>query len=174
MKTLTLEAAPTNSKSPRSVPQHTRELQNVCAESVPMSSPSDADSGRLEPMHVANATGQSQPPRPLKPLRFALGMLLTGFGMAIILLIGIRLIEVRLTGGDVAMPFVAVGVLIGVILLGGGFAIMASSSSGFDEDEFDRLAEAGNISVSAPRHDKSWPSPGTDEPAIFTQTRRPA
>ena len=171
MKTLTFEAHPTNSKSPRSAPQHTCELQNLRAESVPMSSPSDADSGRMEPVYTAIPADHSQPPRPLKPLRFAFGMLLTGFGMALILLIGIRLIEVRLTGGDVAMPIVAVGVLIGVILLGGGFAIMASSSSGFDEDEFDRLAEAGNISVSAPRHDKSWPSPDTDEPAIFTQTR---
>ena len=174
MNNLILEADPTNSESPRSARQHSSELQNLSADSAPMSSQSDADSGRMEPVYTAIPADHSQPPRPLKPIRFAFGMLLTGFGMAIILLIGIRLIEVHLTGGDVSMPFVAVGVLIGVILLGGGFAIMASSSSGFDEDEFDRLAEAGNISVSAPRHDKSWSSPDTDEPAIFTQTRRRA
>ena len=101
-------------------------------------------------------------------------MLLTGCGMAMILLIGIRLIEVRLTGGGLVMPLVVVGWLTGVILLGSGFAIMASSSSGFDEDEFDRLAEAGNISAFETLDDNSSPSQDTDEPAIVTQKRRPA
>ena len=174
MNNLILEADPTSNESPRSARQHSSELQNLSADSAPMSFQSDADSGRMEPVYTAIPADHSQSPRPLKPLRFALGMLLTGCGIAIILLIGIRLIEVRLTGGDVSMPFAAVGVLIGVILLGGGFAIMASSSSGFDEDEFDRLADAGNIFVSAPRHDKSWPSPDTEEPELLTQTRRPA
>ena len=174
MNNLILEANPTNNETTRSARQHIRELQNLRAESAPMSSQSDTDSGRMEPVYTAIAADQLQPPRPLKPLRFAFGMLLTGCGMAMILLIGIRLIEVRLTGGDVSMPFVAVGVLIGVILLGGGFGIMASSSSGFDEDEFDRLAEAGNISVSGTLHDNSSSSQDTDERAIVTQTRRRA
>jgi hypothetical protein len=42
---------------------------------------------------------------------------------------------------------VAGSVLTGVILLGGGFGLMATASSGFDEQEFDRLARAGNISA---------------------------
>ena len=33
------------------------------------------------------------------------------------------------------------------MLVGGGFGVMATSSSGFDEAEFDRLATAGNISA---------------------------
>ena len=174
MNNLILEANPTNNETTRSARQHIRELQNLRAESAPMSSQSDTDSGRMEPVYTAIAADQLQPPRPLKPLRFAFGMLLTGCGMAMILLIGIRLIEVRLTGGDVSMPFVAVGVLIGVILLGGGFGIMASSSSGFDEDEFDRLAEAGNISASEDLQDKFSPTEEATESTLVTQTRRPA
>ena len=168
------EAIPTNTESPRTAQQHRSEWHNLRVESAAMSSPTDTDSGRLEPVYTAVEIGQSQPPRPLKPLRFAVGMLLTGCGMAMILLIGIRLIEVRLTGGDLVMPLVVVGVLTGVILLGSGFALMASSSSGFDEDEFDRLAEAGNISAFETLDDNSSPSQDTDEPAIVTQTRRPA
>ena len=64
----------------------------------------------------------------LRPLRFATGLCLTTFGMGMVLL-------------------VAGSGLTGVTLLGGGFGLMATASSGFDEQEFDRLARAGNISA---------------------------
>ncbi len=92
--------------------------------------------------------------RKFKPARFAMGLLCTTCGMAMILGIGIRVIEMRQLGDDLAMPVVAVCVIIGIVLLCGGFGIMTTSSSGFDEAEFDRLAAAGNISaVSNARRD---------------------
>ena len=172
--TITLDEAPTRIASPASAPEHSVELPNPQTESAGVSSLPDADSGRLEPLFTAVTANQRQPPRALKPLRFAFGMLLTGCGMSMILLIGIRMIEVRLIGGDFAMPLVAMGALTGVMLLGGGFGIMATSSSGFDEGEFDRLAEAGNISALETLQDKFVPVQDNDEPIVVMQTRRRA
>ena len=83
----------------------------------------------------------------LRPLRFATGLCLTTFGMGMVLFVGVRMLEVQQVGGDFALLLVAGSVLTGVTLLGGGFGLMATASSGFDEQEFDRLARAGNISA---------------------------
>lgn len=85
--------------------------------------------------------------RKLRPLRFATGLCLTTFGMGMVLFVGIRMLEVQQIGGNFALLVVAGSVLTGVMLLGGGFGLMATASSGFDEQEFDRLARAGNISA---------------------------
>jgi hypothetical protein len=67
--------------------------------------------------------------------------------MGMVLFVGVRMLEVQQVGGDFALLIVAGSVLTGVALLGGGFGLMATASSGFDEQEFDRLARAGNISA---------------------------
>jgi hypothetical protein len=85
--------------------------------------------------------------RKFQPLRFAMGLLCTASGATLILGVGFRVIEMRNVGGDFTMPLIGICVLLGVMLLGGGFGVMATSSSGFDEAEFDRLATAGNISA---------------------------
>lgn len=85
--------------------------------------------------------------RRFQPRRFAVGFCCTTSGVALILGVGLRVIEMQEVSNDFAMPLVAVCILTGVMLLGGGFGVMATSSSGFDEAEFDRLAEAGNISA---------------------------
>ena len=94
-----------------------------------------------------------------QPLRFAVGLCCTSSGVAIILGVGLRVVEMHDISNDFAMPLVAVCILTGVMLLGGGFGVMATSSSGFDEAEFDRLATAGNISSvdQSDRNDKSAP-----------------
>ena len=84
-----------------------------------------------------------------QPLRFVVGLSCTSSGVAIILGVGLRVVEMHDISNDFAMPLVAVCVLTGVMLLGGGFGVMATSSSGFDEAEFDRLATAGNISAAS-------------------------
>jgi hypothetical protein len=91
----------------------------------------------------------------LRPLKFATGLCLTTFGMGIVLFVGVRMLEVQQIGGDFALLIVAGSVLTGVTLLGGGFGLMASASSGFDEQEFDRLARAGNISAVGLSADKN-------------------
>ena len=96
---------------------------------------------------AARTQPASQPIRKFQPLRFAMGLLSTTSGVALILGVALRVFELRDISGDFAMPLNGICVLIGVMMLGGGFGIMATSSSGFDEDEFDRLATAGNISA---------------------------
>ncbi len=94
--------------------------------------------------------------RKFQPLRFAMGLLCTASGVTMILGIGFRVLESRNIGGDFTMPLIGICGLLGVMLLGAGFGVMATSSSGFDEAEFDRLATAGNISaVSQSERDNS-------------------
>jgi hypothetical protein len=71
--------------------------------------------------------------------RFVAGLLLSAGGMIIILLIAVSLTSVRHLSSDVALPVVALAVIFGVMCLGGGFGLMATASSGYDEQEFDRL-----------------------------------
>ncbi len=85
--------------------------------------------------------------RKFQPLRFATGLLCTAAGVALILGAGLRVIEVQNAGAGITLPLIGICVLVGVMLVGGGFGVMATSSSGFDEAEFDRLATAGNISA---------------------------
>ena len=85
--------------------------------------------------------------RKFQPLRFATGLLCTAAGVALILGAGLRVIEVQNAGAGITLPLSGICVLVGVMLVGGGFGVMATSSSGFDEAEFDRLATAGNISA---------------------------
>ena len=85
--------------------------------------------------------------RKFQPRRFALGLLVTASGVALILGVGLCAIEMQNIGNDFTMPLIGICLLIAVMLLVGGFGVMATSSSGFDEDEFDRLATAGNISA---------------------------
>lgn len=114
---------------------------------------SDCPSSNFD-VTVDIASNVSTAVRKFRPLRFAIGLLCTAFGMAMILGIGGRVIEMRQFGEDAAMPLVTVCVVVGVMSVGGGFGIMATSSSGFDEAEFDRLAAAGNISsVTVDPHD---------------------
>ena len=94
-----------------------------------------------------------------QPQRFAIGLLSTATGVALILGVGLRIIEMR-NIGDFTMPLIGICVLIGLMLLSGGFGVMATSSSGFDEEEFERLAAAGNISAVC----KSARSDGSDSP----------
>lgn len=96
-----------------------------------------------------NLTGNSAEKltRQFQPVRFAIGLMCTASGVALILGIGLRIIEIQNVNRDVSTPLIAICVLTGVILLSGGFGVMATSSSGFDDAEFDRLAAADNISA---------------------------
>ena len=114
-------------------------------------------SGDLIAMEPAVANTPESAPRLLEPIRkfrairFAVGMLSTAGGAALILGVGVFVDEIRDAGGDFTLPLVGILALVGVMLLGGGFGVMATSSSGFDEEEFERLATAGNISAVAVR-----------------------
>jgi hypothetical protein len=85
--------------------------------------------------------------RAMRPLRFAMGAMISATGMGMILSVAFGMFQIRKFGGDMSLLIVGFVVLLGVMFLGGGFGVMATSSAGFDESEFDRLSTAGNLSA---------------------------
>lgn len=129
------------------IQDNTENLVSTDVESIAFAS---AASVAMEPAigETPESAPQDQAPiRMFRAFRFVVGMLSTAGGAALILGIGVFVDEIRDAGGDFTLPLVGILALVGVMLLGGGFGVMATSSSGFDEDEFDRLATAGNISA---------------------------
>jgi hypothetical protein len=140
---------PTMNNSPGSSTSARAEVQPRKTDAV---SHGNSGNASLTPITSAHAVMSEVPAetRRMQPLQFACGVLVTTAGMGLILLIGIKTLEVSQIAGDFALGLVAVGILTGVTLLGGGFGLMATASGGFDEREFDQLIEAGNISAVAP------------------------
>lgn len=85
--------------------------------------------------------------RTMQPVRFAMGLMISAAGIGMILSVALGMFQIRKFGGDMSLLIVAFVVLLGVMFLGGGFGVMATSSAGFDESEFDRLSSAGNLSA---------------------------
>ena len=78
--------------------------------------------------------------RKLQLGRFVIGLLLSSIGISSILLVGINLVQISRARNELVLPLVGGSVVAGIMLLGGGFGLMATSAAGFDEEEFDRLA----------------------------------
>lgn len=129
--------------------------------------PNKAAAGQSTTSRMTDTASTTRQIRKFQPLRFAWGLLSTTAGVALILSVALRVFELQDVSGDFVMPLNGMCVLIGVMLLGGGFGIMATSSSGFDEDEFDRLAEAGNISAASPtkRRDSDFEDERESQPS---------
>ncbi len=85
--------------------------------------------------------------RSMRPIRFAMGAMVSATGIGMILSVAFGMFQIRKFGGDMSLLIVGFVVLLGVMFLGGGFGVMATSSAGFDESEFDRLSSAGNLSA---------------------------
>lgn len=83
--------------------------------------------------------------RAMRPVRFAMGAMISATGVGMILSVAFGMFQIRKFGGDMSLLIVGFVVLLGVMFLGGGFGVMATSSAGFDESEFDRLSIAGNL-----------------------------
>lgn len=91
----------------------------------------------------------TRPPSDLKTMdkgRFFFGMLLSSAGVGLLLLVAVGTVQQLGAGGRFSLPVVAVTAIAGVMMLGGGFGVMATASAGLDDGEFERLMEAGNIS----------------------------
>lgn len=84
--------------------------------------------------------------RKFRPMRFAVGLTLTTISVSLILWIAIRMLDVHHLGGRFALALVAVVVMSSVMMLGAGFALMATAAADFDDSEFERLIRSGNIS----------------------------
>lgn len=78
-------------------------------------------------------------------MRFSLGLVLTGLGVATIVAVGLNSISVQQVGSEVALPAIALVVLSGIMLLGGGFGLMATSASGLSPEAFPSMFAAESI-----------------------------
>lgn len=103
-------------------------------------------SALMEPLTTTDHRA-SVPRRKFRPLRFMVGLTLTTAGVSLILWIAIRMLDVHYLGGRFALALVAIVVMSSVMMLGGGFGLMATAAAGFDDHEFDRLIRSGNISA---------------------------
>lgn len=79
--------------------------------------------------------------------RFAFGMLLSAAGIATLLFIAAGALQQSGIAEQFSMPVVACTAILAIMMLGGGFGLMATAAAGFDDGEFERLMEAGNISA---------------------------
>ena len=79
------------------------------------------------------------PSRPMQKGRFLFGMLLSASGLASMLIVAAGALQTAGMNGRLSLPAVAILMVLGLMLLGGGFGIMATSAGTFDDDEFNRL-----------------------------------
>jgi|GEM_PF-4582529 len=90
------------------------------------------------------------PPNAIRAMdkgRFASGLLLSSVGIGCLLMIAVGTLQQSDIAERFSMPIVACAAIMGIMMLGGGFGLMATAAAGFDDREFDRLLEAGNISA---------------------------
>jgi hypothetical protein len=87
----------------------------------------------------------------MKKCRFMAGLTLSTCGVATMLMVAAGTLQHLGINGRLSLPAVGICMIIGLMLLGGGFGIMATSSATFDDHEFDRLMEAGNLPVVTPQ-----------------------
>lgn len=145
--TVNVQTAPTRFRDHR--PQRAAERRSANttddhSTSRPMNASADSPA-RSDPMETAVAARGLPPGFRLR--RFLIGFALSGLGLAVILLIGVSLISVRSLDAELAMPLVGLSVITGVMLVGGGFGLMATSSPAQDDDEFDRLMQGESLSA---------------------------
>ncbi|MEP3479676.1 MAG: hypothetical protein ABJZ55_10545 [Fuerstiella sp.] len=78
-------------------------------------------------------------PRPFKPRQFLFGLALSTGGMGLMLFVAAGALHDAGAGGAVSLPATGLCMILGLMLLGGGFGQMAISSPSFDDSEFQRM-----------------------------------
>jgi hypothetical protein len=90
--------------------------------------------------------------RPMQIRRFIFGLLLSTLGLGGMLLVAVSAFRGGRFAGDLSLPAIGLSMIAGLMLLGGGFGIMATASPTFDDQEFERLVQLGEqgLPVSQP------------------------
>lgn len=83
------------------------------------------------------ATGGPATPMQLK--RFLFGMLIATGGIALMLIVAFGILQGWGIHKDLSLPAIGLCMILGLMMLGGGFGVMATAAGTFDDDEFDRL-----------------------------------
>lgn len=98
---------------------------------------------------VAPVTPQSPKGRPMQKARFLLGLLFAAMGISLMLAVAVGALQDFGLSGRLSLPAVGICMIFGLMLVGGGFGVMATAAPTFDDDEFDRLVEEGDAARAA-------------------------
>lgn len=77
--------------------------------------------------------------KPMQVRQFIRGFFITGGGLGLMLVVIVGVLRDLGVEGRLSLPVTAVCMVLGLMMLGGGFGLMATAAPGFDDDEFDRL-----------------------------------
>jgi len=91
--------------------------------------------------------------QPMQKRRFASGLAIATSGIGLMMFVAMGALRDVGADGHFSLPAVALCMVIGLMMLGGGFGIMATAAPKFDDDEFERLMRLGddlNASESKP------------------------
>jgi hypothetical protein len=102
---------------------------------------------------AAESPSQPKPARPMQVKRFLSGMVFAGSGIGLMLCVAVGALHDAGADGKLSLPAVALCMVIGLMLLGGGFGVMATAAPTFDDDEFARLLRQGNQPLAGERCD---------------------
>lgn len=109
-------------------------------------------------MVISAAENPSKPQsaRPMQIKRFLSGLMFAAGGIGLMLCVAAGALQDAGADGKLSLPAVAICMVIGLMLLGGGFGVMATAAPTFDDGEFDRLLRQGNQSLAGtPSNEKS-------------------
>lgn len=119
--------------------EHTQtKTKTVTEQTGPIAVSSETRTHVSQARHATTALPEKAP-RGMRKLRFVFGMLLTGSGIALILSVAAGAVQAFGVTGRLSLPAVGLCMIVGVMLLGGGFGVMATSAATFENDEFERL-----------------------------------
>ena len=98
--------------------------------------------------------------------RFLLGMLTAAIGVTTMLIVAFGVFQGWGMDDRLSLPVIAISMILGLVLLGGGFGVMATSAGTFDDDEFERLMageqrrfdEQGNAALPPPKVTSETPA----------------
>ena len=77
--------------------------------------------------------------QPMQVGRFLMGMLTSAVGVTTMLVVAFGVFQGWGMDERLSLPVIAISMILGLMLLGGGFGVMATSAGTFDDDEFERL-----------------------------------
>lgn len=92
-----------------------------------------------EPDSTKTTKLRNAEPRPFKPQQFLFGMALSAGGVGLMLFVAAGALHDVGAGGAISLPATGLCMILGLMLLGGGFGQMAVSSPRFDDTEFQRM-----------------------------------
>lgn len=131
----------------------------AASESV-ASEPVASESAVSDPHLYQQRTMHNAAPRPFKPRQFLFGLALSAGGVGLMLFVAAGALHDVGAGGAISLPATGLCMILGLMMLGGGFGQMAISSPRFDDTEFQRMLNgempdddddegAGSVSYSA-------------------------